>query len=449
MRLTTKYFFVGMTLVIFLVLAAFTVSFLINSASTGINTFYVTKVNGTPNFSNPGGETFWSGVPSVTVPLIPDSNYPPSGATGTVNAQIAWTNTTTTPELLIKLKFSNYGTNGNSLFSASPANVMVNDTASSVNGVVKPAYNSSCTSQFSSCYGGFYPQDIGFLPLAIGSSYTYPEQASVLLGMSPGANSDAWFSVSYKPKMVMGTSGALDTGSGGAMEMWTWSSNPTDNSSLDTGYPGLKISNGSALNTSDFGLPSHASYAMDGYANVSSYYQLGGLPGSNQYNFINNPSVESLNASVTSTSGLMNPYEVQAKGAYDSSTNSWTVEFVRALTTPSNGGENQFQQQFNPKYTGDYFIAFQVNQGAASETYLLYYGSISFWWRLNFTGTPPYVGYNNQDGANGSGQQGVTAISLLLLAVFFLGYFFNGLRETQSPRFTARGAIGYRPFFQS
>lgn len=446
MRLTTKYFFVGIGLVLSLVIISFTVSFLINSASTGINTFYISEVNGVPNFSAPGQEAFWSSVPTVTVPLIPSSNYPPSGASGTVDVQIAWTNSTPTPELLIKLKFSNYGTSAS---YASPLNVYVNNTAANPNGMVVPAYqNLTCTSQFSRCYGGFYPQDMGELPLAIGSNYTYPEQASVLFGIAPGANSDAWYSVSYKPKMVMGTSGALDTGSGGAAEIWTWSSNPTDNSSSDTGYPGLKLPNGNNLSTSDFGLPAHASYAMDGYANASSYYQIGGLPGSNQFNFINNQTVENLTpSSSVSVSNLMNPYEVQAKGAYDSTTNTWTVEFSRSLTTSSYLDENSVQEQFNPKYTGNYFIAFEINQGQASETYLLYYGSVSFWWRLNFTGTPPYVGYNDQDGANGSGQQGVTAITFLLLAIFFLAYSLNGVREMASPRFTGRRMTRYHPLF--
>jgi hypothetical protein len=447
MRLTTKYFFVGVALVASLVIISFTASFLINSASTGINTFYISEVNGVPNLSHPGQEGFWSTVPTVTVPLIPSSNYPPSGATGTVDAQVAWTNQTSTPELLVLLKFSNYGTSAS---YASPLNVYVNNTAQNPNGLVTKAYqNESCTSQFSSCYGGFYPQDMGELPLAIGTNYTYPEQASVLFGIAPGASSDAWYSVSYKPKMVMGTSGALDTGSGGAAEIWTWSSNPTDNSSSDTGYPGLKLPNGNNLSTSDFGLPADASYAMDGYANASSYYQIGGLPGSNQFNFINNPSVESDNLSSSTSvpvSSLMNPFEVQSKGAYDSTTNTWTVEFARTLTTSSNLGENSVQEQFNPKNSSDYFIAFEINQGQASETYLLYYGSVSFWWRLNFTGTPPYVGYNNQDGANGNGQEGVTAVTLLLIAVFFLTYSLNGVREMSSPRFAGQRMTRYRPF---
>ena len=55
MRLTTKYFFVGIALVISLTLIFFAASFLINSASNQINTFYVSKVSGVPDFANPGG----------------------------------------------------------------------------------------------------------------------------------------------------------------------------------------------------------------------------------------------------------------------------------------------------------------------------------------------------------------------------------------------------------
>ena len=90
-------FSLGAALVASLVLIFFTTSFLINSASNQINTFYVSKVNGEPNFANPGAEAFWAGVPTITVPLIPSSNYPPSGQTQTVSVQIAWTATTATP----------------------------------------------------------------------------------------------------------------------------------------------------------------------------------------------------------------------------------------------------------------------------------------------------------------------------------------------------------------
>jgi len=394
MRLTTKYFFVGVALVISLALIFFTVSFLINSASNQINTFYVSKISGVPNFANPGGEQFWSGVPTTTVPLIPSSNYPPSGATPTVSVQIAWTTATSTPELLVKLKFSNYGS-GPSF--ASPTPVFVNDTAYLPGKVMQAYQNFSCTSQFSSCFGNIYPQDMGTLPLAIGPSFVYPEQASVLMGMTPGANTDAWYAVSYKPKMVMGTAGALDTGSGGQGEFWMWSSNPTDNSSQDVGYPGLKYPNGTALSTASFGLPEHSSYAVDAYVNASGFYQLGGMPNSSQYLYLNNPSLETANlSSITSTANLWNPFEVQAKGAYDPGSNTWTVEYARSLTTSSQFGQNAFQQQFNVNNTNNYYIAFEINQGQASETYLIYYGSVSFWWRLNFQGTPGYVGYNNQ-----------------------------------------------------
>ena len=102
------------------------------------------------------------------------------------------------------------------------------------------------------------------------------------MGMSPGANTDAWYAVSYKPKMVMGTAGALDTGSGGQAEFWMWSSNPTDNSSQDAGYPGLMFPNGTAMSTSSFGLPPRASYAIDGYSNASGFYHLGGMPNSSR-----------------------------------------------------------------------------------------------------------------------------------------------------------------------
>lgn len=427
MRLTTKYFFVGVGLVVALVLIFFTLAFLINVASDQINTFYVPRVNGTPNLSNPGSESFWSNVSSTVVPLISSSNYPPSGATQTVAVQIAWTNSTPSPELIVKLQFGNYGSSAS---FASPMNVYVNDTAYP-NGMVMPAYqNFSCTSQFSSCFGGQYPQDIGTLPLAIGPSYVYPEQATVLLGMTPGAQTNAWYSVSYKPKMVMGTPGALDTGSGGQAEFWVWSSNPTDNATQDTSYPGLSYPNGTALSTASFGLPPHASYAMDGYANGSAFYQIGGMPNSSQYLYINNPALETNNLTTLASTPItytMNPFEVQAKGLYSSTANSWTIEYVRNLTTSNLYGENAYQAQLNSSNPSNYYIAFEVNQGLASETYLMYYGSVSFWWRLNFQGTPAYVGYNNEYGGNE-----ISGLSCLLLAAFFLSSGFVASKKSSS-----------------
>lgn len=397
MRRTTKYFFVGMGFVAVLALIFFTTSFLINSASNQINTFYAPKVNGVPDFSSPGSESFWTSVPTITVPLIPSSNYPPSGATGTVAIQIAWTSSTPTPELLVKMKFANYGSSAS---YSSPTPFYVNDTAYPSGEVMQAYQNTSCTNQFSSCYGNLYPQDLGTLPLAIGPTYTYPEQATVLLGTTPGANTDGWFAVSYKPKLVMGTAGGLDTGSGGTAEAWLWSSNPTDNASLDAGYPGLAYPNGTAVSTASFGLPPHASYAVDAYLNATAFYQLGGMPNSSQFLYLNNPSLETNNlSSITTVSGLWNPFEVQAKGAYDQASDTWTVEYARDLVTSSQFGENAYQDQFNTSSPKNYYIAFEINQGQASETYLMYYGSVSFWWRLNFQGTPGYVGYNNQYGS--------------------------------------------------
>lgn len=425
MRRTTRYFFVGMSLVIIYALVFFSVSFLINVGSNQISTIYVAQVNGAPNLTNPGSEPFWSKLQTYTVPLIEANSYPgsPSGYTDTVQVQMAWTNVTGTADLLVKMTFANYcpsyiSSCGPS-YGSSVSTPVVNNT-SYPNGKLSPMYaNSSCLYTFSSCYGGFYPQDVGFLPLAIGSNYIYPEQAIVMLGITPGALADTWYAISYKPKMVLGTTGALGTGGGGNAELWLWSSNPTDNSSLDSGYPGMHYPNGSAVSTAAFGLPARASYAIDGYTNASSFYQIGGLPGANssQFPFINTAGTETSNASTVSLAGgLMNPFEVQAKGVYNSG--SWTVEYVRALSTPSALGENQYQMQINPNQAGNYHIAFAVSQGQASQTYLIYYNSVSFWWAYNFVSpsgfnSPAYVGNTTTSSV---------PLSSIMVAVFLLAF---------------------------
>ncbi len=429
MRRTTKYFFVGMTLAIVYALVFLSVSFLINAGSNQINTIYVAKVNGAPDFANPGGESYWSGLQTYTIPMIESNAYPgsPAGHTDTVQVQMAWTNVSGTAELLIKMTFANYCPSyispcGPSWGTNVPKGIPVVNNTSYPNGQLAQMYsNSSCLYAFSSCYGGFYPQDVGFLPLATGSSYVYPEQAAVILGITPGASSDTWYAVSYKPKMVLGTTGALGTGGGGNAELWLWSANPTDNNSADAGYPGLAYPNGTAVNTAAFGLPTHASYAIDGYTNATSFYQIGGLPGANssetggsQFPYINAAQLVSNNTSPsTSLAGLMNPFEVQAKSNYNSG--SWTVEFVRALTTPSNNGENNYQLQMNPTNASNYHVAFSVSQGQASQTYLLYYNSVSFWWAFNFVSPS---GFNAPAHPNPS----ELPMTTILIAAFILGF---------------------------
>ncbi|MDG6981332.1 MAG: hypothetical protein JRN51_09525 [Nitrososphaerota archaeon] len=399
MRRTSKYFWVGAAWVAFLVVSMFTLSFAINAYSSELSTIYVPQVSGAPNLGNPGSESFWGGVSTESVPLIPTSNYPPSGETNLVKVQMAWTNATGTPELVVKLQFPNVGSSP-SYGSSVPVPVL-NDTGNPA-GRLFPMYTDpSCLYPYSSCYGGTYPQDTGFLQLAQGTQYSYPEQAMVIFGISPGANTTGWYQVSYKPKMVPGTSGALGTGSGGAAEIWLWSSNPTDNSSSDAAYPGMTFPNGTAVSTSDFGLPGHASYAIDGYTNSTSFYQIGGIPGSSQYPYINTPALQSLNTSVTTqVTQFMNPFMVQSHGVYDASSNTWTVEFVRALNTSqlSKLGENHYQLQMSPSSSSDYYIAFAITQGNGSETYLLYYNSVSFWWGFNFQGNNGFAGYDNQFG---------------------------------------------------
>jgi hypothetical protein len=390
MRRDSKYFALGAAVVIALVIIFFSVSFLANAFSDQLSTIYVKQVSGAPDFLNPGGEGFWSGVLSYSVPLIESISYAgsPSGHTDYVNVQMAWTATTAQPELLIRMAFPS----PSDFAAVAPALEvpMLNDTA---NNLVYPMYNSSCVYPFERCYGGQYPQDVGFLPLATSPHISYPQQAIVVLGIAPGGNTSGWYKVSYKPKMIPGTSGALSTGAGGAAELWIWSRSPTDNSSADPSYPGIAYPNGTALDPSHFGLPPHASYAIDGYTNATSFYQLGGVPPSSMFPFINAPQFYDSNFSNIQTgSGMMNPFEVQAKGAYSSG--MWVVEFVRPLNTPSNGGENGFQLQMNPSSATDYYASFAVSQESYGQGYLLYYNSVSFWWRFNFQTTSGFSGYN-------------------------------------------------------
>ncbi|MHB1908719.1 MAG: DOMON domain-containing protein [Nitrososphaerales archaeon] len=422
MRRTSRYFFIGMTLAIVYALIFFSVSFLINAGSNQLSTIYVPQVKGQPSFSNPGQEAFWNTVQAHVVPLIEANSYPgsPAGGTSTVTVKMAWENVTGTAQLLVLMTFANAGSSANWVGNQ-PVPIVNNTSYNNVGHYTKMYANSTCTNPSSSCYGGFYPQDVGFLPLAIGSSYIYPEQAIVMLGMAPGAGTDTWYAVSYKPKMVLGTSGALGTGTGGAAELWVWSSGSTDNSSQDTNYPGLKLPNGTNLDPSMYGMPKHASYAVDGYSNASSFYQLGGLPNSSPYPYQNVAALETSNTSILNSTSVApsdtwNPFEVQAKGNYNTG-NSWTVEFMRPLSTPKALGENNLQLQMDPTSPYNYHVAFAVSQGQLSQTYLIYYNSVSFWWSFNFVNPS---GFNEP--ATNPANSFAAPLSSIMVAMFLLAF---------------------------
>ncbi len=450
MRRTSKYFFVGMALVFSYVIIFFGVSFLINAGSQQLNTIYVPEVkNAAPNFAAPGTESFWNSVKAQPVPLEQTVEYPgsPAGFTNSITVKMAWTNSTKTPELMVLLTFPNVGgSTANWNGNVAGGIPIVNSTLLHYPGANKPIFPNATAAEFCgtnsnasnpSCLGVAYPGDTA-LPLAIGSSYIYPEQASVLFGIAPGAGTDNWYQVSYKPKMVVGTSGALSTGTGGAAEMWTWASNPTDNSSQDAGYPGLKFPNGTAMDPSFFGMPRHASYAIDGYTNGSSYYQIGGMPGSSPYPFLNSAYLETANLSsvgAVSPASAWNPFEVQAKGTYSSNGNSWTVEFVRNLTTSSANGENSVQQQFNTNALYNYHVAFAISQGQMSQTYLLYYNSVSFWWAFNFHSPS---GFNPSQYTASSSFAPFTGV---IFVVLFFAYFSRNRARREAAEFCSTKAV--------
>jgi hypothetical protein len=379
MKLTTKVFFIGFAFVLILAGIFFTVDYLVNNASSNIQTIFVPLVSGAPDLNNPGSESFWSSASSYKVYLEPSLAFTGStaGKTSIVTVKMAWINSPT-PELVALLSFANVGSGPS--YSNNPP--LINFSGKITPLIPNPSCSYNITGNSTSCFGGFYPQDVGNFPLYYNSSYNYPEQASIWWGLAPGANTTTFFEVSYKPKMVLGTSGTLGTGSGGAAEIWTWSSNPTDNSSNDKGYPGIFFANGTAVYPQNFGMPTDESYAIDGYTNGSSYFQIGGIPPRSIIPVANTLAAMNFTNSHIASSSLFNPFEVQAHGVYSSSSNSWKVEFVRPLITSANLGENTLQEQFNPNVGQTYYVAFSVTQGNAGEAFLQYYNSVSFWWQL-------------------------------------------------------------------
>ena len=79
-----------------------------------------------------------------------------------------------------------------------------------------------------------------------------------------------------------------------------------------------------------FGLPSHASYAIDGYSNSSGFYQLGGMPNSSEFLYLNNPSPRNKEPLQyrhgIRVSGI--PLKCRRREIMIPSANSWTVEYA-------------------------------------------------------------------------------------------------------------------------
>ena len=263
------------------------------------------RVDGAVNFSDPGGEAFWQGIPWTDVPLAASIS---SGGGQTPDVQIKSGNDGFHVIILFQWNDSagpSYESN-DELWQAPNGTLMLLNPEDTAN-VTKLYYNTT-----------YYYQDraavLWFLPQSLGRQQT--------------------------PAMMLGSEGAI---TGGAAEIWHWQSNPTDNSPLDAGFPGgYTDSLGNPIYPAD-----NLSFAEDDYTNTTGFFTVPGYFGAGAPNLVPE----------------MDPFLVHVGSSYSNATKQWTVEMVRTFTT-SQGA--RYCVQLTPGAT--YFTAYAVWNGRLGES---------------------------------------------------------------------------------
>jgi hypothetical protein len=275
------------------------------SSSFGITPLTSYRVNGSPNYSDPGGEQFWGSINWTTVPLA--ASVSPGGGH--------------TPDVLVKSANTGYD-----IYMLLRWNVTAG-----------PSFLSD-TEVFKASNGSLIPLTpaltANVTQLFYNSTYYYPDRAAILWFIAPPSERQ------QSPRMMLGSDGAI---TGGAAEIWHWQSNPTDNSPNDTGFPGgYTDPSGKPIYP-----PDNLSFAEDDYTNSTGFFVIGGSFGVNASNL----------------DPYADPFIVHVGSLYSSVNKTWTVEMVRAFTT-SDAGNYRVQLRTGSSY----FIAMAVWQGRMGES---------------------------------------------------------------------------------
>ena len=263
------------------------------------------RVDGAVNYTDPGGEPFWSSIPVTDVPLV--ASIAPGGGH--------------TPD--VQIKSANDGYNVYVLFrwnDSQGASFESNDEVwQAPNGTIMP-FDSADTATVKQLY--------------FNATYYYQDRAALLWFLPQSLGRD------QTPRMVLGSDGAL---SGGAAEIWHWQSNPTDDNPLDTGFPGgYTDSLGNPIYPAD-----NLSFAEDDYTNMTGFFTVPGNFGAGAPNLV--PEAD--------------PFLIHVGSLYDNASKTWTVEMVRSFTTSQTA---PYCVQLTPGVS--YYVAFATWNGRLGES---------------------------------------------------------------------------------
>lgn len=296
-------------------------------AQTTFTTIMSYRVTGAPNYTDPGGEPFWSAIPWTDVPLA--ASVSPGGGH--------------TPA--VRVKSANDGFDVDMLFqwndSAGPSYESQPELYRAPNGTLQP----------------LPPNPTGNITqLYSNASYYYPDRVAMLWFLENASQR------AESPAMRLGSDGAITQGAG---ELWHWQSNPTDNNRLDTGFPGgYTDPAGNPIYPAD-----NLSFAEDDYTNTTGFFV---IPGS-------------FGAGAPNLDPYANPFLIRVGSAFDNTTKEWTVEMVRTFTTTGAAAAYQVQLE-----TGsNAYVAFAVWNGRMGES--AEFKSVSAWYNLTIRDTPASV----------------------------------------------------------
>ena len=239
------------------------------------------RVNGAPDYSAPGNESFWNAMDWTNVPLAA-SVSPGGGHTSEVSVKSANDGF----NVYVLLKWTD---------AVGPSFGSQSELYTASNGTQLPLSEEATTNVTQLFYN---------------STYYYQDRVAVL-----------WFlggTREQSPAMQLGSSGAI---TGGAADIWHWQSVPTDNNQNDPDFPGgYTDPAGRAIYPND-----NMSFAEDDFTNMTGFFVTPGSFGADSPNL----------------DPYADPFIVHVGNAFSDSNKTWSIEMARSFTTT----DPQFQVQ--------------------------------------------------------------------------------------------------------
>ncbi len=290
------------------------------------NTLIAYAVNGTPNWNNPGSESYWNNIPWTSFSLT--GTVVGGGHTSSISVKAA--HTSTQIYILLTWNDSHPSYALSSAFGGNGALLLFQNVTNKSKYLIEPAtldmeYIAYTNSMPGWTYVGLYAN----------STYYYTDRAAIMWSM--GAVSDC---MSVGPGNSSTPGGSLQSG---PANIWEWLSGATDNSTNDAAWPLWQNESNTWISYK----PTH-SFAINLYTNRTGPYEVGlngDAPMANWY------------PSAPGTVNTTYPFNVWVAAKY--SNGNWTVEFVRNLTV---SGMAQ-KYEVNLSIDQSYHVAFAVWKG--------------------------------------------------------------------------------------